>query len=179
MMIWCSLESFTFSEEPCSYPGGNRYGPLAFACATSPVCSLAEIISGGPWLVKTIFEDTVPGIKDGNISGANQPLCANHANFNMGHRINIQEEGRREWEGGFAKVWLPNPRWAVKCKITQIPHAPWMLIRWPRLEFARKGWLAPDCLVHLFSRKISSMLLLFNTLLIIFYWFMNVVVHNF
>jgi len=26
----------------------------------------------------------------GNISGANQPLRANHANFNLGHRINIQ-----------------------------------------------------------------------------------------
>jgi hypothetical protein len=79
MMIWCSLESFTFSEEPCSYPGGNRYDPLAFACATSPVCSLAEIIYGGLSLVKTIFEDILPYIKDtnkGKLSLTFLVLCA-------------------------------------------------------------------------------------------------------
>jgi len=39
-----------------------------------------------------------------NISGANQSLRANHANFNQNHQINIQGEGHREWEGRFAKV---------------------------------------------------------------------------
>ena len=42
----------------------------------------------------------------GNISGANQSLCANRANFNMGHWINIQGTAHGEWEEGFAKVWL-------------------------------------------------------------------------
>jgi len=73
MIIWCSLEFFTFSKEPCSYPGGSRYDPFAFACATSPVCSLAEIIYGGPSLVKTIFEDTIPGINDTNKTKINFP----------------------------------------------------------------------------------------------------------
>ena len=36
---------------------------------------------------------------NGNISCANQPLCANYRNFNLGHQINIQGEGRREVEG--------------------------------------------------------------------------------
>jgi hypothetical protein len=35
-----------------------------------------------------------------NISGANQPLRANRANSNLGHRINIQG-AQREWKGGF------------------------------------------------------------------------------
>ena len=40
----------------------------------------------------------------GNISSVNKSLRANYENFNLGHKINIQGEGRREWEGGFAKV---------------------------------------------------------------------------
>ena len=32
------------------------------------------------------------------------PSYANYGNSNLGHRINIQREGRRELEGGFAKV---------------------------------------------------------------------------
>ena len=80
-MIWCSLESFTFSEEPCSYPGGNRYDPLAFACATSPVCSLAEIIYGGPSQVKIIFEDAVPDIKDTKVNFPSNFLFFVHPAF--------------------------------------------------------------------------------------------------
>ena len=57
----------------------------------------------------------------GNISGANQPLRANYANFNLGRRINIQGEGRKGVGGGICKsvitqstcgqliVKLPNP----------------------------------------------------------------------
>jgi len=36
----------------------------------------------------------------GNILGANQHLRANYENFNLGHQINIQGEGRRGWEAG-------------------------------------------------------------------------------
>jgi len=43
-------------------------------------------------------------ISKGNISGANQPLRANRANFNLGHQINIQGDEQGKWEGGFAKV---------------------------------------------------------------------------
>ena len=39
----------------------------------------------------------------GNISGANQPLRANYENFNLGHQINIQGEGRREVGGRICK----------------------------------------------------------------------------
>ena len=38
----------------------------------------------------------------GNISGANQPLRVNYGNLNLGHQINIQEEGCRDV--GLAKV---------------------------------------------------------------------------
>ena len=41
----------------------------------------------------------IKAILVGNISGANQPLRANYENFNLGHQINIQEEGRREVGG--------------------------------------------------------------------------------
>ena len=41
---------------------------------------------------------------EGNISGANQLLRANYGNFNLDYQINIQGEGRKELEGGFAKV---------------------------------------------------------------------------
>jgi hypothetical protein len=37
-------------------------------------------------------------------TGANQPLRANCANFNLSHQINIQGEAQREWKGGFANV---------------------------------------------------------------------------
>ena len=57
----------------------------------------------------------------GNILGANQPLRVNYGNFNLGHRINIQRKGRRGVGGGFAKVWLPNPRAGPDCKMTQSP----------------------------------------------------------
>ena len=40
----------------------------------------------------------------GNISGANQSLCANPTNFNLNHQINIQGKAQREWKGGFAKA---------------------------------------------------------------------------
>ena len=36
------------------------------------------------------------GLFIGNISGANQPLRANRANFNMGHWIHIQEDAQGE-----------------------------------------------------------------------------------
>ena len=59
--------------------------------------------------------------------------CANQslrANFNLSHQINIQGEAQREWKGGFAKCDYPIQERAVNCKITQTPHAPWMLIQW-------------------------------------------------
>ena len=37
----------------------------------------------------------------GNISGANQPIRGNYANFDLGHRINIQGEGAEGGGGGF------------------------------------------------------------------------------
>jgi len=79
MIIWCILESLTFSKELCSYSSGSTYDPFTFACATSPVCSLAEVIYGGPSQVKTIFEDTVRDIKDtnkGKLSLTFLVLCA-------------------------------------------------------------------------------------------------------
>jgi len=44
------------------------------------------------------------GFLKGNISVANQPLRANYENFNLDYQINIQGEGHREVEGGFANV---------------------------------------------------------------------------
>ena len=55
------------------------------------------------------------------ISGANQSLCVNHANFNLSHRINIQGEGHRGWEADLQKCDYPIQGWAVNCKITQFP----------------------------------------------------------
>jgi len=43
-------------------------------------------------------------VNKGNILGANQPLRANRANFNLGHQINIQGDEQGKWEGEFAKV---------------------------------------------------------------------------
>jgi len=37
------------------------------------------------------------------ISGANQSLCVNHANFNLSNWINIQGEGAQEVGGGICK----------------------------------------------------------------------------
>ena len=47
----------------------------------------------------TVFD----ALKNGNISGANQPFGANYENFNLDHQINIQGEGRREVGGGICK----------------------------------------------------------------------------
>jgi len=51
------------------------------------------------------------------ISGANQSLCVNHANFNLSHRINIQGERQRrvgdllitQFKGGRLIIKLSNP----------------------------------------------------------------------
>jgi len=49
----------------------------------------------------------------GNISGANQPLRANHANFNLGHRINIQGAHLLSFSPAFSSLHpahcLPRP----------------------------------------------------------------------
>ena len=55
------------------------------------------------------------------IGNANQPLRANYVNFNLGHRINIQGEGRRRWEGDLQKCDYPIQERAVNCKIIQSP----------------------------------------------------------
>jgi hypothetical protein len=68
---------------------------------------------------------------EGNISGANQPLRANRANFNLGQRINIQGA----W-GDWIILQL-----TVFCK------------------FARTGWLAPDMFpnisIHVLNKQLS------------------------
>jgi hypothetical protein len=40
----------------------------------------------------------------GNISGGNQPLCANYGNFNRSYTMLIQGKTYRKWEGWCAKV---------------------------------------------------------------------------
>ena len=37
-------------------------------------------------------------------TGANQPFCANRANFNLSHQIIIQGEAQRGWKGNFVEV---------------------------------------------------------------------------
>ena len=51
------------------------------------------------------------------------------------------------WDGNLQKCDYPIQERPVNCKITQSLHTPWMLIRWPRLEFtrfARRGQFAHD-----------------------------------
>jgi hypothetical protein len=43
-------------------------------------------------------------IIQGNISGGNQPLCANYGNFNRSHTMLIQQKTYRRWEGWCAKL---------------------------------------------------------------------------
>ena len=43
-------------------------------------------------------------ILEENISGANHSLRVNHANFNLGHRINVQWEGAQ----GRGEFWVGN-----------------------------------------------------------------------
>jgi len=79
----------------------------------------------------------------GNISDAKQHLRENCANFNRDHRINIK--GLHRGVGGewICKSVIRGMQLIVK--LSNIPHVPWMLIRWPRLKFvARKSWFAPD-----------------------------------
>ena len=40
----------------------------------------------------------------GNILGANQSLCVNYANFNMGLISTSKGRGAERWEGGFVKL---------------------------------------------------------------------------
>ena len=62
-------------------------------------------------------------------------------------RSTFKGEPRGSGRGDLQKCDYPIQERVVNCKITQSPHAPWMLIRWPRLKFARfarRGWFAPD-----------------------------------
>ena len=64
---------------------------------------------------------------NGNISCANQPLCANYRNFNLGHQINIQGEDAERWEGDLQKCDYPIQGRIQIVKITQssVPLGCW------------------------------------------------------
>jgi len=63
---------------------------------------------------------------DGNISGANQSLRANNKNFNLGHQINIQGEGRREVGGGICKTVMTQSK-GGRVWILKLPSPPYPL----------------------------------------------------
>ena len=73
-----------------------------------------------------------------NISGANQLLHANHANFNLVH----QGRGAGGWDERFAKCDYPIQGWTVNYKIIESSHASWMLTQWLKLKFV---WLIRRC----------------------------------
>ena len=82
-----------------------------------------------------------------NISGANLPLRANHANFNLGHWINIQGGGAQVVGREICKSVITQPKGGWLIVKLSIPRAFWMLIQWPKLKFARfaqKDCYAPD-----------------------------------
>ena len=66
--------------------------------------------------------------------------------INLGHRVNIQGEDAGGGRGDLQKCYYPIQRRRINYKIIRFPHTPWMLIRWPRLKFARfahRVWFAP------------------------------------
>jgi len=56
-----------------------------------------------------------------NISGAKQSLRANHVNFNLDHRINLQGEDAGGGRGDSQKCDYPIQGQTVNCKITLSP----------------------------------------------------------
>ena len=59
---------------------------------------------------------------DGNISDANQYFRINYGNFNLGHQINIQGEGRKVVRGeDLQKCDCPIQRWV---QIVKLPNPP-------------------------------------------------------
>ena len=69
---------------------------------------------------------------NGDILGANQPLRANYGNFNLGHRINIQGEGRRGVGGGICKSVITQSKGGVQ--IVKLPNLPYPLDVDPVIE---------------------------------------------
>ena len=63
------------------------------------------------------------------------------------HQINIEGGRRRSGRGICQSVITQSKSGRLIVKLPNPSYTPWMLIRWPRLKFARfaqRGWFAPD-----------------------------------
>ena len=62
-------------------------------------------------------------LKEGNVSGANQPLRANYGNFNLVHQINIQGEGAQRAGRGICKSVITQSKGGrLIVKLLNSPH---------------------------------------------------------
>ena len=73
------------------------------------------------WWINNHPADSPLSVCGKRIAAVCTVVLANYRNFNLGHQNNIQGEERIEVGGGFAKVWLPNPKADPDCKINQSP----------------------------------------------------------